>query len=415
MIEVVAKITRGPVFLAGETLECLVTFTNPMGPHATSASCETLAWASAQIHCQFHASESRVALPPTPTAGPDVQAESDTVFVPNRGERGQCVLSTTPKILFCDLQLAPGDSKAYTYSETIPLDAPPSFRGQAVKYAYKLTVGCQRVNSPIKLLRVPFRVLVLQDILPVGLSEYHLSADDDTVAPANPFLDDDDDDDDTDSDDGNDADGEGGGQESGERGEGRLLDLAADMITVATAQRSQSVFNITSPWGKVGRLSVARSAFRLGEDAVCSFDFSAGDVRCLRVTVLLQAEESVAPALRRRPSQAPAVATHARHHELCLHTARTHAALPVPLHATPSFSTHVVTLKWRLHFQFLVACEPEATPTLAMEASEGSLWRGAERVQADTLSWDLPITVLPTNPLQAASGSPTQACNSVVI
>ncbi|XP_075910034.1 RAB6A-GEF complex partner protein 2-like isoform X3 [Petromyzon marinus] len=338
MIEVVAKITRGPVFLAGETLECLVTFTNPMGPHATSASCETLAWASAQIHCQFHASESRVALPPTPTAGPDVQAESDTVFVPNRGERGQCVLSTTPKILFCDLQLAPGDSKAYTYSETIPLDAPPSFRGQAVKYAYKLTVGCQRVNSPIKLLRVPFRVLVLQ-----------------------------------------------------------------------------GVFNITSPWGKVGRLSVARSAFRLGEDAVCSFDFSAGDVRCLRVTVLLQAEESVAPALRRRPSQAPAVATHARHHELCLHTARTHAALPVPLHATPSFSTHVVTLKWRLHFQFLVACEPEATPTLAMEASEGSLWRGAERVQADTLSWDLPITVLPTNPLQAASGSPTQACNSVVI
>lgn len=48
-----------------------------------------------------------------------------------------------------------------TYSELVPMDGPPSFRGQAVKYVYKLTIGCQRVNSPIKLLRVPFRVLVL--------------------------------------------------------------------------------------------------------------------------------------------------------------------------------------------------------------------------------------------------------------
>lgn len=49
-----------------------------------------------------------------------------------------------------------------SYSEIVPVDGPPSFRGQAVKYVYKLTIGCQRVNSPIKLLRVPFRVLVLQ-------------------------------------------------------------------------------------------------------------------------------------------------------------------------------------------------------------------------------------------------------------
>lgn len=50
---------------------------------------------------------------------------------------------------------------ADSYCETLPVDGPPSFRGQSVKYVYKLTIGCQRVNSPIKLLRVPFRVLVL--------------------------------------------------------------------------------------------------------------------------------------------------------------------------------------------------------------------------------------------------------------
>lgn len=47
---------------------------------------EMLAWASAQIHCQFHASENRVALPPSDGSKHDVQAENETVFVPNRGE-----------------------------------------------------------------------------------------------------------------------------------------------------------------------------------------------------------------------------------------------------------------------------------------------------------------------------------------
>jgi hypothetical protein len=54
------------------------------------------------------------------------------------------------KIFFLDL-----------YSETLPNDAPPSYKGHLVKYAYKITVGMQRLNSPIKLLRVPIRVVVI--------------------------------------------------------------------------------------------------------------------------------------------------------------------------------------------------------------------------------------------------------------
>lgn len=52
-------------------------------------------------------------------------------------------------------------SFADIYREIIPSDAPPSYRGHAVKYSYKITVGTQRVNTAIKLLRVPFRVLSL--------------------------------------------------------------------------------------------------------------------------------------------------------------------------------------------------------------------------------------------------------------
>lgn len=38
MIEVVASMARGPVFLAGELMECLITFRNPMSHVSTSAS-----------------------------------------------------------------------------------------------------------------------------------------------------------------------------------------------------------------------------------------------------------------------------------------------------------------------------------------------------------------------------------------
>lgn len=175
---------------------------------------EILAWASAQIHCQFHASESRVSLPSRDNKQ-DVQADSDTVLIPSRGELVTrqkasygflCLLKSYltsfrlhqeseasvfwthhPKSCsvtcvwiqerakpVCQRAIENGNTLtnvlnvvlffciADLYSEVVPVDGPPSFRGQAVKYVYKLTIGCQRVNSPIKLLRVPFRVLVLQ-------------------------------------------------------------------------------------------------------------------------------------------------------------------------------------------------------------------------------------------------------------
>lgn len=47
------------------------------------------------------------------------------------------------------------------FEDAIPADAPPSFRGQAVKYSYKFIIGTQRPGSPTKLLRIPFRVMVM--------------------------------------------------------------------------------------------------------------------------------------------------------------------------------------------------------------------------------------------------------------
>lgn len=73
------------------------------------------------------------------------------------------------------------------YKEKIPSDSPPSYRGQLVKYSYKITIGTQRVNSPVKLLYVPIRVLPLYEEFfneAVGLCNDTTEE----LTPANPFM-----------------------------------------------------------------------------------------------------------------------------------------------------------------------------------------------------------------------------------
>lgn len=391
MIEVVAELSRGPVFLAGEALECVVTVTNPLPPTATSASSEALAWASAQIHCQFHASESRVALPPPDSSQPEVQPESQTVFLPHRGERGQCILSTPPKILFCDLRLDPGESKSYSYSEVLPVEGPPSFRGQSVKYVYKLTIGCQRVNSPITLLRVPLRVLVLTGLQDVRFPQ------DEAVAPSSPFLEED----------------EGGKKDSW------LTELAGERLMAATSCRSLHLYNISDGRGKVGTFGIFKSVYRLGEDVVGTLNLGEGTVACLQFSVSLQTEERVQPEYQRRRGAggAPLVShiTHARHQESCLHTTRTSFSLPIPLSSTPGFCTAIVSLKWRLHFEFVTSREPGLVLLPPMEQPEPATWTGPEQVPVDTFSWDLPIKVLPTSPTLASYAAPGPSTSTITI
>ncbi|MXQ89480.1 hypothetical protein E5288_WYG000811 [Bos mutus] len=468
MIEVVAELSRGPVFLAGEALECVVTVTNPLPPTATSASSEALAWASAQIHCQFHASESRVALPPPDSSQPDVQPESQTVLLPHRGERGQCILSTPPKILFCDLRLDPGESKSYSYSEVLPVEGPPSFRGQSVKYVYKLTIGCQRVNSPITLLRVPLRVLVLTGLQDVRFPQ------DEAVAPSSPFLEED----------------EGGKKDSW------LTELAGERLMAATSCRSLHLYNISDGRGKVGTFGIFKSVYRLGEDVVGTLNLGEGTVACLQFSVSLQTEERVQPEYQRRRGAggAPSVShiTHARHQESCLHTTRTSFSLPIPLSSTPGFCTAIgetltivggegspgdntldflseilnpgslphdfpalpeyrvsflfsnllttschwllllaskcfclylppppppaaVSLKWRLHFEFVTSREPGLVLLPPVEQPEPATWTGPEQVPVDTFSWDLPIKVLPTSPTLASYAAPGPSTSTITI
>ena len=138
------------------------------------------------------------------------------------------------------------------YSEILPNEAPPSYRGQAVKYSYKITVGMQRVNCPIKLLRVPLRVLVVN-----GFQDISLSGDSEELAPSNPFL-------------------QVQQKES-------PFETTMQALQNLTAKRNPSFYNITKSQGKVVRFCLFKQAYKLGEDIVGTFDFSEATVPCVQV------------------------------------------------------------------------------------------------------------------------------------
>ena len=74
------------------------------------------------------------------------------------------LLSTPQSILFVDLRLAPGESRTYNYSFTLPQGIPPSHRGKAIKISYNLVIGTQRAantakdGQTVRQVEIPFRV-----------------------------------------------------------------------------------------------------------------------------------------------------------------------------------------------------------------------------------------------------------------
>ncbi|RPD58460.1 Rgp1-domain-containing protein [Lentinus tigrinus ALCF2SS1-6] len=76
-------------------------------------------------------------------------------------------LDIQPSMLAVDLSLAPGESRTYTYSLTLPENLPPTFRGRALKFSYQFTLGICRSGGSVpgasptsnsRVMKVPIRV-----------------------------------------------------------------------------------------------------------------------------------------------------------------------------------------------------------------------------------------------------------------
>nr|CAB3265550.1 retrograde Golgi transport protein RGP1 homolog [Phallusia mammillata] len=368
MIEVTAKLGRGTVYFAGENISCSIRFTNVSGD---PESVETIAWASAQIHCFCSVNDSRVILPIALLKSKAIKTGGSghvTSFIPNKDEQGHCVLQTPVKILFCDLKLEPGESRSYHFTEVIPSDTPPTYRGSSCKYSYKLTIGTQRVSSPIKLLRIPFRVLVVY-----GLTEYQINEE---QIPSNPFL-------------------------ENTASKANLLDIASEVLSTITSRRSSRNYKIANSRGLMGIFCLMKTSAKIGEDFVGVFNFVDGTVPCLQYSVCLQSEETLAEECQRNPGQGNVIISYGKHVEFCLYAERTHVILPIPLHVAPGFLTDLVCLKWRLHFEFVTATSPLKGLDLETGQSGDRMWQGPGQIKTESMTWDVPIQILPNMPTQA--------------
>ncbi|XP_050297479.1 RAB6A-GEF complex partner protein 2 [Anthonomus grandis grandis] len=382
MIEITAKLVRGHVFLSGEVVECIISFTHPVSPsHKVSQShtdvFESLAWASAQIHCQCFTDSKLSKLKENAKNSQNLAADTalgTTVATDNARHE----FSTKPKILFCDLRLSPGQTKHFIYKEKIPSDSAPSYRGQLVKYSYKITIGTQRVNSPVKLMRVPIRVLpiaeaaVLNEVVGALCNETT-----EELTPANPFLE--------------------------IRQKEKPVDLALESLQNITARRNPNFYMISNLWGKVARFCLFKPAYKLGEDIIGTFDFTVSTVKCMQVSVSLQCEEeTIIDPFENNPEKNKQVRiiTYSKHHEVCLGYKYTQLILPIPLHVTPAFSTDLVSLRWRLHFEFVTS----TFAGLDAPKPSDSYWQAPSDVPIETMVWSLPIRLYSTTPVHVAQG-----------
>jgi len=364
MVEVSAIVVGGPVVLAGEMVQVMVTVTAPALPqNAAQASDigEVLAWGSAQLHCQCSINEARIQMPNVPLDNQgNTVVNEHTSFAPCRGESGRVVLSTKPKILFCDLQMMPKESRSFIYREQLPASGPPTYRGQLLKYVYKITIGVQKLGSSIKLMRIPLRVVLLQ-----GGHESCGFSDSGELAPSNPFL------------------------HTSQKDNTRVNALT--LLQSLSTHKNMSQYNITNAHGRVVRFSIYKSSYRLGEDIFAIMNFAGAEVPCVQYSVTLQSQEVINEECCKRENQKPVVVSYSKVHEVCLNMAHTNLQLPIPLHVTPSFYTDIVNLKWRLHFEF-VTSKKEA-------ASDPSIdWSPPSSIDIETMVWDLGITILPTSP-----------------
>lgn len=366
-------------------------------------------------------------------------------------------LITTPQsILFVDLKLAPGESRSYTYSFTIPKGLPPTHKGRSIKVAYNLTIGTQRAGSTkdqqVRHVDVPFRVFgsvnsrgeVLGHDL---MSPYIILRDQARTTTVDPAPD-------TKPASPTKKGSAPGKSENNALGDflayvDNLLDRprqnssmgllsptemmpgrpsiaeepqtmkeAVDMAILRSnltgaANQSANRFEIARSGRRVAVIMLARPAYRLGETMSAVIDFTDSHIPSYSVHVSLETSEKVDPAIALRSNASIFRVTkkvHASFSDNALFAQKLAFSLTIPPNATPEFITSGVSLEWKLRVQFV-------TPRLAHEEGEeplfddlleevssddrGIILAAAQRLPAESFEVQVPIRVY-----GAVSGAP---------
>jgi len=390
-----------PVFLSGEKVSCSITFNNrSQGP-------ENLAWSSAQIQCIC-----QVAAPSQSAVSTDHSSAVSSTSLRVGGVDGASgnheVASTPPKILFCDLNLGPGEVKTYEFEDSVPIGCPSTYHGRHFRYTYKVVVASQRVHRAISTLKLPIRVLSTPEVSlsAVGGNTHQESSNKPSIT--NPFASKslgEDDEDETDF--------------NGENEDENNMSLRSLENSLLHEERKKATYYDIRAAGskKVGKLCLFKSSYRLGEDILGLFNFSDVDISCLQYAVSLVSQEKLPSVNPGDPPRAYIVSSKAvpkqSFQEFCFGYEETSFTLPVPLHLTPSFQAPAsrssdqetyFQLQWLLRFEFVIAKDPSSIKFQPFIDENGDVtsigqeWNGPSQVGVETMTWNLPVTIQSTHP-----------------
>lgn len=378
------------------------------------------------------------------------------------------LLRTPQSVLFVDLRLAPNESKAYHYRFPMPKGLPPSHRGRAIRISYQLVVGTQRAatasrpQQQSRQVEIPFRVfggvngqgellghdllsprLILTDdaqTASVGVDQPPPSgtgvkdasppkADDSGLRDLMAFV-------------GDLMSHPDSGcsttllspTEPHHRGSFTAgppasvkdsIDLAILRSNVLPASsRRANRFEIARNGRRVATISLARSAYRLGETVIAAVDVSGADVPCYAFRATLETTEAVDASIALRSAASVDRVTrrvHASQTESTLFARRVVCAFVVPLQATPTFTTSGVSVAWTLRIEFVASRlqlmeEPEDEAERGEQLPDGALQlleevssdeRGSISASVETLrceSFDVAIPLRVYGPVSNETG-----------
>lgn len=131
----------------------------------------------------------------------------------------------------------------------------------------------------------------------------------------------------------------------------------------------------------------------------------------MQVSVSLQCEEETTIDPNNENSKQVRIITFSKHHEVCLGYKYTQLILPIPLHVTPAFATDLVSLKWRLHFEFVTSTHNGLNQPGLDETS----WQAPTEIPIETMVWSLPIRLYSTTPIHVAQGVQGSSVHKLVI
>ncbi|CAI5445861.1 unnamed protein product [Caenorhabditis angaria] len=354
-LEVTASLDRDvAIYLAGETLRVTVTIQNVTNRGKISQT-EQLAWGSVQFICER-------------TIGASTKWPSNRPRPPTTSmvRPASTVYSSQPNIIFCELKLAPNQSKQFTCD--IPLSRnsiPPTFRGTLVKYSNRVTVAVSHVQAHIRIANLPVRI-----IPSVGL-EAKLSI------PENPFL-------------------------ASTMTKPTVIETVMATVDDLTMSRKSLAYSLVHSSSRVALLTLPKKAYKLGDDVCGYLDFKDSKTPCVQYSASIETEEKmIDPDVEENEEtehKRKITKTHSLISPITVFTEDSTFRLNIPLGAAPTFSTDSVQLKWKIRFVFVVSSQE-----YAVHVKDNIVHSNAPtEVPVESFSWSTEILVLPCKPQNAA-------------